>query len=643
MRKSLKKRLAGLVTAVLWLAAFDAMTTAALGSLTKGPEVNASGNTTGVYSETAIAINPLDHATMLVASNHIGGGGSMPVSISTDRGAHFTRTDIPRTVAGVTYSSAAAPSLAYDGFGNAYFAYMVAQGTLGETYHPVVAVRKAGESHWESPFLVSGTQGDDDKPYLAADARKSGPFAGRVYLAWDRNAEDGSQAILLARADGAEEWGPAVRVDDSATSSGSVIYAMPAVGPNGEVYVVWNDYGQANGGSLRFDRSFDGGDTFGKDVLVTDLRLNLQPDPATPGSVYSIPAQATRGIAACPSVGVDVSSGPRRGWIYVCYGDRASGKVHEDVDVFVRHSTDGGASWSAPVEVNDDTAAGSQFLPAMSVDPVDGSLNVCWYDCRNDPANVKADVYYARSTDGGVTFEPNVRVTSVASDESQGVADPLNQFGDYLGIAAIGGQVAAAWTDARNVYNQAHFNQAYAMTMIQPAMSPSHLAQAAANMSLPAGVSLGRRSITLSAALTGPAAALSAEWEVKSVDTPFDGSGTAMSSNLAYSGAQVLTTLTLTGLANGAYHWRVRGDRTDGLAPPGEWTPFSDGTDFSIGVPAYLVSDVARALKIAAGIVAASVFDSARLDVIPPDGRSIITVADAVRIARAVFGLSPLP
>lgn len=615
----------------------------ALAGVTKGPEVNASGNPSGIYSETAVAICSLDNATILVASNHIGGGANMPVSMSTDRGAHFTRTDLPGTIQGVSYASAADPSLVFDGAGNAYFAYMVAQGTLGETYHPVVAVRKAGQSQWAGAFLVAGTTEDDDKAYISADARREGRYAGRIYLAWDRNYQDGSQTIMLSHSDEGQEWAPPIRVDDPATSSGSSIYATPAVGPNGEVYVVWNDYGQANGGSLRVDKSLDGGGTFGHDVVVTDLRLNLQPDLANPASVYAIPAQATRGIAACPSIGVDVSTGPRRGWIYVCYGDRAPGKSHDDVDVFVRRSSDGGTTWSAPVEVNDDNSATSQFLPSMSVDPVDGSLNVCWYDCRNDPANVKADVYYARSTNGGMTFEPNVRVSSVSSDESQDVADPLNQFGDYLGIAAFGGQVVPAWTDARNVYNQAHFNQAYTLTMVQSATAPAPLAQRSLGLSLPAGVSLGRRSITLSASLTGPAAALAAEWEVKPSATPFNGSGTTVSPPAPFSGAPVLVSLPLTALANGTYHWRVRALRADGLAPPGDWSLFSTGTDFSVGLPAYTLPDAVRALKIAAGLSVGSVLDSARLDVISGDDGSTINLADAVRIARAVSGLSPVP
>ena len=49
-------------------------------------------------------------------------------------------------------------------------------------------------------------------------------------------------------------------------------------------------------------------------------------------------------------------------------------------------STDGGNTWGAAIRVNDDVnPAGdfhSQFFPWMAVDPIDGSINVVWYDDR---------------------------------------------------------------------------------------------------------------------------------------------------------------------------------------------------------------------------------------------------------------------
>ncbi|MFN7799518.1 redoxin domain-containing protein [Gemmatimonas sp.] len=81
---------------------------------------------------------------------------------------------------------------------------------------------------------------------------------------------------------------------------------------------------------------------------------------------------------------------------------------------FVR-SDDGGNSWSAPVTVTDDTTKalaegldtdfGSHNFHALHGAP-DGTFHVAWLDGRHG----KSAVYATHSTDGGVTWAPNVRV-----------------------------------------------------------------------------------------------------------------------------------------------------------------------------------------------------------------------------------------
>ena len=80
------------------------------------------------------------------------------------------------------------------------------------------------------------------------------------------------------------------------------------------------------------------------------------------------------------------------------------------------------------------------------VDPANGSVNLSWYDTRLDPTHVSTNLFYSRSTDGGVSYAPNVKVTSEATDETFG-AD--QEYGDYEGIAAFGGSVHPVWTDRR--------------------------------------------------------------------------------------------------------------------------------------------------------------------------------------------------
>ena len=78
--------------------------------------------------------------------------------------------------------------------------------------------------------------------------------------------------------------------------------------------------------------------------------------------------------------------------------------------MFVR-STDGGATWTAPVRVNDDgDSAAWQWFGTMSVAP-NGRIDVIWNDTRNDPQGYRSQLYYAYSQDAGVTWSKNTALT----------------------------------------------------------------------------------------------------------------------------------------------------------------------------------------------------------------------------------------
>jgi hypothetical protein len=192
---------------------------------------------------------------------------------------------------------------------------------------------------------------------------------------------------------------------------------------------------------LVVNSSLDGGVTFG------------QPQTLSPTVVAfddAIPAMASRRALLYPACDADRSSGPNRGTLYCSWMDETASN---GTDIFVARSVDRGASWSTPLRVNDDPAGvrKDQFNQWLSVDPTNGSVNLSWNDARNDPADVKTDIFSSQSTNGGLSFAPNVKVTTAMSDESAAnpFADAGNQYGDYEGIVAFGGSIHPIWTDGR--------------------------------------------------------------------------------------------------------------------------------------------------------------------------------------------------
>jgi hypothetical protein len=142
-----------------------------------------------------------------------------------------------------------------------------------------------------------------------------------------------------------------------------------------------------------------------------------------------------------------VATGPE-GVIYVAWGDGRNG----DEDVFVRRSGDGGLTWEPPVRVNDNRRGDgtTQYLPRVAVAP-DGRVDVVFLDRRQDPEDVMTDAFLASSGDGARSFR-NVRISSRSFDSRVGptIGPQFGvDFGTRLGIASDDRQALAAWTDTR--------------------------------------------------------------------------------------------------------------------------------------------------------------------------------------------------
>lgn len=263
------------------------------------------------------------------------------------------------------------------------------------------------------------------------------PINNEIYVTWTQFDKYGSTDPLDSSiirfsksSDGGVSWSVPLRLNTAAgnciDSDSTVEGAVPAVGPNGEIYVAW-----AGPDGIRFNRSLNGGNTW----LANDLFVDSMPG----GWDLSIP-----GIYRCNGMPVtvcDLSNGPGRGTIYINWSDQRNGS--HDTDVWLRKSTDGGNTWSHPVRVNDDPPGKQQFFTWMCVDPTTGYLYFVFYDRRNHPDN-NTDVYMAVSKDQGNSFI-NFKIS-----ESPFVPSANIFFGDYNNISAQNNKVRPIWTRMHN-------------------------------------------------------------------------------------------------------------------------------------------------------------------------------------------------
>jgi len=273
---------------------------------------------------------------------------------------------------------------------------------------------------------------------MGIDAHPASPFAGNIYVAWDR---PGRGMRFTRSTDQGVTWAPVLTL-----SSDAAIGTHLATGPDGELYVGWPD---TDSRELRVVKSTDGGASFGTTRVIASTHDAYE---------IAIPAMCERKVLIYLALGVDRSGGPRSGWVYAAWTDRSGSAADPDCggtgsasnsNVYFSRSRDGGNTWSAPVVVHSNPARTDQFNQWMDVDPSDGAIHVIYYDTRDHSGRLRTHVYGVVSRDGGATWVDETRITTDFTDETVAGADSGNQYGDYNGLAVYRGARHPVWTDRR--------------------------------------------------------------------------------------------------------------------------------------------------------------------------------------------------
>ena len=390
-------------------------------------------------NEPSIAVNPRNERNLVAGANDYRSGDAWAgVYASVDGGRSWFEQLIPGYPGGPSsvltgFEAAGDPSIAFDADGVAHYAGIAFNraGFGSSSDGSIWAGRSSdGGFTWTVTMVARGGKGIfHDHEQIAADRFEGSPFRNNLYISWTMFVGFGRTPIVVSRStDGGLTWSAPLEVSGTVTPGGFFQDSVGAVGPDGSMYVAWDETFTTPGGvsamRLWVARSTDGGATFGAPRVVQDV---------VPERLHN----AAYRHGSYPAMGVAPS-----GAVYVAWADNRNG----DADILLTRSSDGGLTWSIPVRVNDDPlgVGTDQFFPWVSVSP-NGRVDIMWYDKRPDPNNYLLDVFFAFTRDGA-TISSNFRVTDVSSDPAVWPAF----LGDYNGMASTDRTAYPVWADMRN-------------------------------------------------------------------------------------------------------------------------------------------------------------------------------------------------
>ncbi|MBI5765030.1 MAG: hypothetical protein HZA51_16060 [Planctomycetes bacterium] len=411
-------------------------------------------NLAGNEAEMAIAINPTDPQNIVIAC-HSPAFTTMDTYYTTNGGGTWSRVTIGQPQDGLATNFRFDPSVQFDRSGNVFVAYG-AGGTGAGITRRLMVCRSTDKGATYGQFTSIVTPDNSlDKWIINTGPDPTTTSRDNIYVAYRISVGADVQLRLAASLDGGATWPTNTTVNDDATSGSSFsTFGMPAVGPNGRLYVVWDDESaQPASSTVKIDVSTDAGVTFGTDQTVgttTVARGNANGFTPSGSTRYHIKPQPDRGILTVPSIAVDRSGGIFNGRIYVTYTIRGVNGGTDNTDVVCAYSSNiNGAtnSWNR-VTINNDATTRSQFLPWVTVDQTSGIVSAAWLDARQDANNEKVECYVGDSRDGGVTWR---NIKAARGQSNQSTSNPsrsTNNYLEYMGAASMLQVTRPAWPDS---------------------------------------------------------------------------------------------------------------------------------------------------------------------------------------------------
>ena len=367
-------------------------------------------------------------------------GGNQPMHYSADGGATWLQSSLPAFAGDARQGD---PTIDWTSDGTAWSVTIGISPTLVLVLR---AYRSAdGGITWTFNSTITGTQTAMDKQAFWVDHNPSSPFKDNMYLIW----HNGAPCFVSVRLGPGGAWSAPLQISGGETT-GTAIGSDIKTNSHGDVFAFWPDTGSQH---LFVAKSTDGGSTFGAPVAIATTigAFNL-----------GVPAQDGRRVLIYLSGGAYRTAAENL--VYAVWTDLAGGVGCSSAGsepgsnvasicksrIWFARSTDGGATWDAPLQLNGQTSLNDQIFPRLAVDESSGVLMVVYYDTINDPGRRKAELWMQASYDFGVTWTAPVQVATAETDETVAGATLNFQYGDYIGFTGHAGRFFACWTDRRS-------------------------------------------------------------------------------------------------------------------------------------------------------------------------------------------------
>lgn len=229
-----------------------------------------------------------------------------------------------------------------------------------------------------------------------------------VHVVW----VEGGNVHYRRSSDAGASWANAVRL----TSGGTAVYPCSLEMSGSALHLIWPD--SRNGGSweVYYKRSADGGKTWGPDTRLTPGVDLFRMGTAASGSAVHVVWGSRRLLEKVPAGDTT--------WTWT-WGE-----------LYYKRSTDGGATWEKDIRLTRPEA--TAMRPAIAASGK--HVHVTWFDRRDSKQRPAWDweIYYKRSTDGGATWGPDVRMSHTRAHSRHPQI-----------LTTSGGRVCCIWEDGQ--------------------------------------------------------------------------------------------------------------------------------------------------------------------------------------------------